>query len=73
MHALKLYLRKSNFSARIVTFAMIPIFFRIFISLGKLWTHGEITKSLIVFGVTGILTGSFLGHILYYRWIFPEK
>ena len=60
MHALKHYLRKSNFSARIVTFAMIPIFFRFFISFGKWWAHGETACSLMIYGVVGIMLGAFL-------------
>ena len=73
MNELKDLLRESNFFARAVTLAMIPIFFKIFLFVGKWWANGIIDGNAKFFGIAGILFGSFIGHQLYYHWIFPEK
>jgi hypothetical protein len=64
-------LRESNFFARAVTFGMIPLFWRICMSLGR-WRECD-KDNLMLFGVAGIWIGVVIGHNLYYRWIFPEK
>jgi hypothetical protein len=67
------FLREREFFARAVTFGMIPVFFKISLLLGWWYGYGGNLPSLKLFGAIGILTGSFVGHQLYYRWIFPEK
>ena len=64
-------LRESNFLARLFTFWMIPLFWRLCIGVGRWLKCGE--DNLYPFGIVGIWIGVAVGHNLYYRWIFPEK
>lgn len=64
------FLRENNFFARVITFAMIPFFWRISLSVGK-WMGYE--DRLLLIGIVGIWIGVAVGHNVYYRWIFPEK
>jgi hypothetical protein len=73
MSELRDFLRASNFFARALTFGMIPLFFRISLSIGSWWMGPGISENLKFFGIAGILLGSLVGHQLYYYWIFPEK
>jgi hypothetical protein len=64
------FLREDNFWARTVTFAMIPLCWRIAMGLGRRFGYED---HLLMIGVAGIWVGVVVGHQMYYRWIFPEK
>lgn len=64
------FLRENNFFARAITFAMIPIFWRFSLIVGRWFGYD---KHLLLIGIVGIWIGVAIGHNLYYRWIFPEK
>lgn len=64
------FLREDNFLARVVTFAMIPFFWRISIAAGKWLGYAD---HLVLIGSMGIWIAVIVGHNLYYRWLFPEK
>ena len=63
-------LRKNNLLARALTFGMIPLLWRISISIGRWLGYAD---NLLVIGIAGIWLGVLIGHLLYYHWIFPEK
>lgn len=71
IETLRIALRENHFFARLITFGMVPLFWRVFVGLG-LRLHYD-TPNLTIFGVIGIWVGVLVGYNLYYRWIFPEK
>lgn len=70
MNEFREFLREDNFFARAVTFGMIPLFWRIFLGIGRWYGYKD---NLLLFGIAGIWIGVVIGHQLYYRWISPEK
>ena len=71
VETLRAVLRENNFLARVITFAAVPLFWRVFVGLGLRWQYDML--NLKIFGVIGIWVGVLVGYNLYYRWIFPEK
>lgn len=70
MDKIRNFFREENFLARVFTFGMIPLFWRISVAVGK-WFNNE--EHFLLIGIVGIWIGAAIGHTLYYRWIFPEK
>ena len=66
-------LREDNFLARATSFGMVPLFWRLFLSLGRWCGCEENFECLKLFGIAGIWVGVVIGYQLYYRWLFPEK
>lgn len=70
MTHIKNYLRENNFFAKLFTFGMIPLCWRMSIGLARRFGYED---KLLLIGVIGIWVGVAIGHQLYYRWLFPEK
>lgn len=70
MNEFREMLREDRFLARLVTIGMTPLFWKVFLNIGRWLGYGE---NLLLFGIAGIWLGAFIGHQLHYRWIFPEK
>lgn len=69
------FLRENNFLARVTSYAMIALFWRLALVLGR-WCGYEYEtnlQGLKLFGIAGIWVGVVIGYQLYYRWLFPEK